>query len=281
MTSSEPDTQTNVNASFSTTSSTTNASETSANENTQVENSKQTPTDSTVSNNMLATTASQGSLEENNDLALASDANADTTSASDASQATSAGGASPATSSATTFLTNDTQTTHEVTVSDWSQLVSAMSNTNYEQINISGTLTATGNGDIGSVGHTVTINGTDNASIDFGSNILTATGGSWNVTLANLNVVTGNASGVLDLSKTTGENTVTFDNVNWYFTLWWGGNTTVVITGNMTSTVANAGKNNEANIHDATSVTVANGASFTIDRSSIGDGINFQMVLLL
>ena len=55
----------------------------------------------------------------------------------------------------------------------------------------------------------------------------------------------------------------------------------VVITGNMTSTVANAGKNNEANIHDATSVTVANGASFTIDRSSIGDGINFQMVLLL
>ncbi|MCR1902331.1 mucin-binding protein, partial [Ligilactobacillus apodemi] len=281
-------TQANANASSSSTTSSTDSASASStseavNENTQVENSKQAPTESnsTVSNNNNSAATSETASQASDAQSTASDAVASAaTSVADSvasSEAETTASASATPTSAVAMLSaSDTQTTHEVTVSDWAQLVSAMSNSNYQQINVEGTLTATGDGNIGSVGHTVTISGSDNAGINFGSNILTATGGSWNITFANLNVVTGNASGVVDLSKTTGENTVTFDNVTASGTSLYGGggNTAVVISGDTTSTVDNAGENNEANIHDASSVTVAKGASFTINRSSIGDGIN-------
>ena len=271
---------TSTQASTSTT-STNDAQDSSADEinqtNTQVENNKQEATtanqaesnnDSVLSNNNVANSAESQAKANEETAATPQDtagfrrANVDT--------------------SARALAANTDNTIADV--SSWQELISAMGNSNYQTINVNGAITASSNGNIGSNGHNVTVKG-NNGSINFGNNTLVANGGAWNITFEGLNITTGNAKGVIDLSATSGNNTVTFKDVTQSGTSLYGGggNTDVVIDGTTTSTVdnASAGKANtynatsrEANIHDAKSVTVANGANFTLNRSSIGDGIN-------
>ncbi|WOY89711.1 MucBP domain-containing protein [Ligilactobacillus murinus] len=196
-----------------------------------------------------------------------------------------------------------------VTVTSWSQLVSALRNSNNSLINVNGTLTATSTEDIGYSGHKVTVKGQNGAGINFGTNLLTTTGSGWDLTFDNLRIMTDSGRGVIDTG--TGSNKITFKDVTHTGNSLFGGattgtgnkattsgiNTDIVIDGTTTSTVNSApfktafanGKkqygvtiNNKgvveesgaANIHDAKSVTVADGASFTLNRSSIGDGID-------
>lgn len=112
-------------------------------------------------------------------------------------------------------------------------------------------------------------------------------------------MASANSKGPVDLSKTSGPNTVTFDNVTSVGSSLYGGggNTNVVIKGNTTSTVSdsyqsgngqtqyvqrNVGqagrsdKRRESNIHDAKAVIVSEGASLTLNRSSQGDAITLE-----
>ncbi len=202
-----------------------------------------------------------------------------------------------------------TPTTDEgVTVTSWSQLVSALRNSNNSLINVNGTLTATSTEDIGYSGHKVTVKGQNGAGINFGTNLLTTTGSGWDLTFDNLRIITGSGRGVIDTGQ--GNNTITFKDVTHTGNSLFGGaradtannalisgaNTTIKIEGNTTSTVntapfvqayGNSGRqygvtiqNNgtilesgTANIHDAKAVIIADGANFTLNRSSIGDGI--------
>ena len=68
---------------------------------------------------------------------------------------------------------------------------------------------------INSQGRNVVIQGrNDQASLDLLSNSLRFTGSSaWNLVFKNLQLATGNSKGAVDLSSTTGANTVTFENV--------------------------------------------------------------------
>ncbi|MCI5941041.1 MAG: hypothetical protein MRZ40_00465 [Ligilactobacillus animalis] len=196
-----------------------------------------------------------------------------------------------------------------VTVTSWSQLVSALRNSKNSLINVNGTLTATSTEDIGYSGHKVTVKGQNGAGINFGTNLLTTTGSGWDLTFDNLRIMTGSGRGVIDTG--TGSNKITFKDVTHTGNSLFGGattgignkattsgiNTDIVIDGTTTSIVNSApfktafanGKkqygvtiNNKgvveesgaANIHNAKSVTVADGASFTLNRSSIGDGID-------
>ena len=139
----------------------------------------------------------------------------------------------------------------------------------------------------------------ENARLELLSHTLELTGASWELNLKNLKIATANSKGPIDLSRTSGSNTVTFENVTSVGSSLYGGggNTHVVIKGNTTSTVSdsyqaangqtqhvqrNVGaagrsdKRRESNIHDAKSVTVAEGASLTLNRSSQGDAITLE-----
>ncbi|MEZ7646797.1 YSIRK-type signal peptide-containing protein, partial [Streptococcus parasanguinis] len=115
-------------------------------------------------------------------------------------------------------------------VSNWNGFVSALNDNSIQNITISGNVVATGdngntdNGRVNSVDRTVAINSqgrnvviqgrNDQASLDLLSNSLKFTGSSaWNLVFKNLQLATGNSKGAVDLSSTTGANTVTFENV--------------------------------------------------------------------
>ncbi|MEZ7601032.1 pectate lyase-like adhesive domain-containing protein, partial [Streptococcus sp. 27098_8_69] len=200
-------------------------------------------------------------------------------------------------------------------VSNWSEFVSALEDENVSDITVNGDIVAQGdngntdNGRSGSVDRKTTINAPsrpvtiqgkdDNARLDLLSHTLELTGASWELNLKNLKIASANSRGPIELSRTSGSNTVTFENVTSEGSSLYGGggNTNVVIKGNTTSTVSDsyqaangqtqyvqrnvgqAGKSDkrrESNIHDAKSVTVAEGASLTLNRSSQGDAITLE-----
>ncbi|OFJ96583.1 signal protein, partial [Streptococcus sp. HMSC071D03] len=200
-------------------------------------------------------------------------------------------------------------------VSNWSEFVSALKDENVSDITVNGDIVAQGdngntdNGRSGSVDRKTTINAPsrpvtiqgkdDNARLDLLSHTLELTGASWELNLKNLKIASANSRGPIELSRTSGSNTVTFENVTSEGSSLYGGggNTNVVIKGNTTSTVSDsyqaangqtqyvqrnvgqAGKSDkrrESNIHDAKSVTVAEGASLTLNRSSQGDAITLE-----
>ena len=200
-------------------------------------------------------------------------------------------------------------------VSNWSEFVSALEDGNVSEITVNGDVVAQGdngntdNGRSGSVdrrttihaqSRPVTIQGKDgNARLDLLSHTLELTGASWELNLKNLKIATANSKGPIDLSSTSGSNTVTFENVTSVGSSLYGGggNTHVVIKGTTTSTVSdsyqaangqtqhvqrNVGaaghsdQRRESNIHSAKSVTVAEGASLTLNRSSQGDAITLE-----
>lgn len=199
-------------------------------------------------------------------------------------------------------------------VSNWSGFVSALQDSNVQNITISGNIIASGdngnsdNGRTGSVDRSInissraralTIQGRNQlASLDLLSNTLKLTGDAWSLAFKNLQLATANSKGVVDLTETSGQNTITFENVTTKGTLYGGGgNTDVVVKGVTSSTVSdsylsingqtqyvqrNVGaaghsqQRREANIHDAKSVTVAQGANLTLNRSSQGDAINLS-----
>ncbi|WP_162253194.1 pectate lyase-like adhesive domain-containing protein, partial [Ligilactobacillus apodemi] len=286
----EPSSETNENSSSAgtqaseaaTSEATTNFENATSEANNNINNAENTTSLATASANEAATSQASSTTAPTS---TPSNEALTTNSVAPADETTQSFGESALTALAADTPVAVAETTNETTVSSWADLVSAMANSNYNIINVNGALTATSNNSIGSNGHTVTVKGADGASINFGNYSLTATGGSWNVTFDNLTVTTGVGTGVIDLNATTGTNTVTFKDVTATGTsLYGGGGTTnVIIDGTTTSTVDNAstGKANtysatsrEANIHSANSVTIADGATFTLNRSSIGDGIN-------
>ncbi|WP_373114211.1 pectate lyase-like adhesive domain-containing protein, partial [Streptococcus sp. oral taxon 431] len=200
-------------------------------------------------------------------------------------------------------------------VSNWSEFVSALEDGNVNEITVNGDVVAQGdNGNtdgrnpgsvdrrttISAPSRPVTIQGkNENARLELLSHTLELTGASWELNLKNLKIATANSKGPIDLSRTSGSNTVTFENVTSVGSSLYGGggNTNVVIKGNTTSTVSdsyqaangqtqyvqrNVGavgrsdQRRESNIHDAKSVTVAEGASLTLNRSSQGDAITLE-----
>ena len=200
-------------------------------------------------------------------------------------------------------------------VSSWSEFVAALQDSSIKEITVKGNIVAAGdngntdNGRSGSVDRKITINTqarpltikgeNQNASLDLLSNTLELTGAAWELNFKNLKLASANSKGPVDLSKTSGPNTVTFDNVTSVGSSLYGGggNTNVVIKGNTTSTVSdsyqsgngqtqfvqrNVGqagrsdKRRESNIHDAKAVIVSEGASLTLNRSSQGDAITLE-----
>ena len=141
-------------------------------------------------------------------------------------------------------------------VSNWNGFVSALNDNSIQNITISGNVVATGdngntdNGRVNSVDRTVAINSqgrnvviqgrNDQASLDLLSNSLKFTGSSaWNLVFKNLQLATGNSKGAVDLSSTTGANTVTFENVKSQgSSLYGGGGNTDVIVKGETSSIA-------------------------------------------
>ena len=200
-------------------------------------------------------------------------------------------------------------------VSSWSEFVAALQDSSIKEITVKGNIVAAGdngntdNGRSGSVDRKITINTqarpltikgeNQNASLDLLSNTLELTGAAWELNFKKLKLASANSKGPVDLSKTSGPNTVTFDNVTSVGSSLYGGggNTNVVIKGNTTSTVSdsyqsgngqtqyvqrNVGqagrsdKRRESNIHDAKAVIVSEGASLTLNRSSQGDAITLE-----
>ena len=200
-------------------------------------------------------------------------------------------------------------------VSSWSEFVAALQDSSIKEITVKGNIVAAGdngntdNGRSGSVDRKITINTqarpltikgeNQNASLDLLSNTLELTGAAWELNFKSLKLASANSKGPVDLSKTSGPNTVTFDNVTSVGSSLYGGggNTNVVIKGNTTSTVSdsyqsgngqtqfvqrNVGqagrsdKRRESNIHDAKAVIVSEGASLTLNRSSQGDAITLE-----
>ena len=200
-------------------------------------------------------------------------------------------------------------------VSNWSEFVSALEDENVSEITVNGDIVAQGdNGNtdsrnpgsvdrkttISAQSRAVTIQGkNDNARLELLSHTLELTGASWELNLKNLKIASANSRGPIELSRTSGSNKVTFENVTSEGSSLYGGggNTNVVIKGNTTSTVSDsyqaangqtqyvqrnvgqAGKSDkrrESNIHDAKSVTVAEGASLTLNRSSQGDASTLE-----
>ena len=200
-------------------------------------------------------------------------------------------------------------------VSNWSEFVSALEDGNVNEITVNGDVVAQGdNGNtdgrnpgsvdrrttISAPSRPVTIQGkNENARLELLSHTLELTGASWELNLKNLKIATANSKGPIDLSSTSGSNTVTFENVTSVGSSLYGGggNTHVVIKGTTTSTVSdsyqaangqtqhvqrNVGaaghsdQRRESNIHSAKSVTVAEGASLILSRSSQGDAITLE-----
>ena len=139
-------------------------------------------------------------------------------------------------------------------VSSWSEFVAALQDSSIKEITVKGNIVAAGdngntdNGRSGSVDRKITINTqarpltikgeNQNASLDLLSNTLELTGAAWELNFKNLKLASANSKGPVDLSKTSGPNTVTFDNVTSVGSSLYGGggNTNVVIKGNTTST---------------------------------------------
>ena len=143
-------------------------------------------------------------------------------------------------------------------VSNWSEFVSALEDGNVSEINVNGDVVAQGdNGNTdrpaaGSVDRRTTINApsrpvtiqgkNENARLELLSHTLELRGASWELNLKNLKIATANSKGPIDLSRTSGSNTVTFENVTSVGSSLYGGggNTHVVIKGNTTSTVSDS-----------------------------------------
>lgn len=178
-------------------------------------------------------------------------------------------------------------------VSNWSEFVSALEDENVSEITVNGDIVAQGdNGNtdsrnpgsvdrkttISAQSRAVTIQGKDdNARLELLSHTLELTGASWKLNLKNLKIASANSRGPIELSRTSGSNTVTFENVTSEGSSLYGGggNTNVVIKGTTTSTVSdsyqaangqtqhvqrNVGaaghsdQRRESNIHDAKSI---------------------------
>ena len=273
---------------------------------------KKSITDSTLSNNndlksteMQSTVADQAAADDANtadqtatekQATVTNQATVDNTvnTADQATQAVAEKTTTPASTAANTqaaapvatlraAATADTSTT--TTVNNWTGLINALNNPYYQTITVDGTINAMGTGTVEGNDRTVVIKGADqNASIDFGSTPLTVNG-TMQLAFENLILKTASANGAVTFNNSSNTSTVTFKDVTHSGASLYGGsgNAAVVIDGTTTSTVSTSSKptaktysanGNGANIWGAKSVTVANGANFTLNRSAIGDGIN-------
>ncbi len=261
-------TQTQASASTSTNDATTAiTSSTKEEQNTQVDNSKQ--------ENSVTNESTKESTLSNNDETKTAVSQVNEETASDKAQVVET---NPVFRAATTADDNSTS----ITVNNWMGLVNALNSSQYDTINVNGTITA-GSGSVYANRRNVVIKGTNNNSgINFGTNPLKVNG-NLNLTFDNLNLITSSANGAVTF---TGNNsTVTFKDVRHSGASLYGGSGKgdVVINGTTTSTVSTSSKptvntykanGNDANIWGAKSVTVKDGANFTLNRSAIGDGIN-------
>ncbi|MCR1891742.1 MucBP domain-containing protein, partial [Ligilactobacillus murinus] len=261
-------TQTQASASTSTNDATTAiTSSTKEEQNTQVDNSKQ--------ENSVTNESTKESTLSNNDETKTAVSQVNEAAAADKAQVVET---NPVFRAATTADDNSTS----ITVNNWMGLVNALNSSQYDTINVNGTITA-GSGSVYANRRNVVIKGTNNNSgINFGTNPLKVNG-NLNLTFDNLNLITSSANGAVTF---TGNNsTVTFKDVRHSGASLYGGsgNGDVVIDGATTSTVSTSSKptvntykanGNDANIWGAKSVTVKDGANFTLNRSAIGDGIN-------
>ncbi|AWZ38659.1 MucBP domain-containing protein [Ligilactobacillus murinus] len=261
-------TQTQASASTSTNDATTAiTSSTKEEQNTQVDNSKQ--------ENSVTNESTKESTLSNNDETKTAVSQVNEAAAVDKAQGVET---NPVFRAATTADDNSTS----ITVNNWMGLVNALNSSQYDTINVNGTITA-GSGSVYANRRNVVIKGTNNNSgINFGTNPLKVNG-NLNLTFDNLNLITSSANGAVTF---TGNNsTVTFKDVRHSGASLYGGsgNGDVVIDGATTSTVSTSSKptvntykanGNDANIWGAKSVTVKDGANFTLNRSAIGDGIN-------
>ena len=273
---------------------------------------KKSITDSTLSNNndlksteMQSTVADQAAADDANtadqtatekQATVTNQATVDNTvnTADQATQAAAEKTTTPASTAANTqaaapvatlraAATADTSTT--TTVNNWTGLINALNNPYYQTITVDGTINAMGTGTVEGNDRTVVIKGADqNASIDFGSTPLTVNG-TMQLAFENLILKTASANGAVTFNNSSNTSTVTFKDVTHSGASLYGGsgNAAVVIDGTTTSTVSTSSKptaktysanGNGANIWGAKSVTVADGANFTLNRSAIGDGIN-------
>ncbi|WP_270753826.1 mucin-binding protein [Leuconostoc lactis] len=273
---------------------------------------KKSITDSTLSNNndlksteMQSTVADQAAADDANtadqtatekQATVTNQATVDNTvnTADQATQAAAEKTTTPASTAANTqaaapvvtlraAATADTSTT--TTVNNWTGLINALNNPYYQTITVDGTINAMGTGTVEGNDRTVVIKGADqNASIDFGSTPLNVNG-TMQLAFENLILKTASANGAVTFNNSSNTSTVTFKDVTHSGASLYGGsgNAAVVIDGTTTSTVSTSSKptaktysanGNGANIWGAKSVTVADGANFTLNRSAIGDGIN-------
>ncbi len=272
---------------------------------------KKSITDSTLSNNndlksteMQSTVADQAADDANTADQTATEKQATVTNqatvdntvntADQATQAVAEKTTTPASTAANTqaavpvatlraAATADTSTT--TTVNNWTGLINALNNPYYQTITVDGTINAMGTGTVEGNDRTVVIKDADqNTSIDFGSTPLTVNG-TMQLTFENLILKTASANGAVTFNNSSNTSTVTFKDVTHSGASLYGGsgNAAVVIDGTTTSTVSTSSKptaktysanGNGANIWGAKSVTVADGANFTLNRSAIGDGIN-------
>ena len=261
-------TQTQASSSTSTNDATTAiTSSTKEEQNTQVDNSKQ--------ENSVTNESTKESTLSNNDETKTAVSQVNEETAADKAQVVET---NPVFRAATTADDNSTS----ITVNNWMGLVNALNSSQYDTINVNGTITA-GSGSVYANRRNVVIKGTNNNSgINFGTNPLKVNG-NLNLTFDNLNLITSSANGAVTF---TGNNsTVTFKDVRHSGASLYGGSGKgdVVIDGVTTSTVSTSSKptvntykanGNDANIWGAKSVTVKDGANFTLNRSAIGDGIN-------
>lgn len=245
----------------------------------------------TVANNLDKKSITDSTLSNNNDL---KSTEMQSTVADQATQAVAEKTTTPASTAANTqaaapvatlraAATADTSTT--TTVNNWTGLINALNNPYYQTITVDGTINAMGTGTVEGNDRTVVIKDADqNTSIDFGSTPLTVNG-TMQLTFENLILKTASANGVVTFNNSSNTSTVTFKDVTHSGASLYGGsgNAAVVIDGTTTSTVSTSIKptaktysanGNGANIWGAKSVTVADGANFTLNRSAIGDGIN-------
>ena len=268
---------TSTKSSTDDTSSAEGSSASKENENTQVDNNTQDNTD------VEKESTTESALSTNDEAKSAvSQVNTTNTVESNAQTEENKEATPVATFRAATVTENDSTST---TVNNWTGLINALNNSRYQTINVDGTINARGTGTVYGNDRSVVIKGADqNSGIDFGSTPLVANG-NWNLTFENLNLTTTSADGTVTFGNTYGTSTVTYKDVRHSGASLYGGsgNANVVIDGTTTSTVSSASKptvntykknGNDANIWGAKSVTVANGANFTLNRSAIGDGIN-------
>ncbi|WGN90531.1 mucin-binding protein [Ligilactobacillus faecis] len=268
---------TSTKSSTDDTSSAEGSSASKENENTQVDNNTQDNTDvekESTTESTLSTNDEAKSAVSQVNTANTVESNAQTEENKEATPV--------ATFRAATVTENDSTST---TVNNWTGLINALNNSRYQTINVDGTISARGTGTVYGNNRSVVIKGANqNSGINFGSTPLVANG-NWNLTFENLNLTTTSADGTVTFGNTYGTSTVTYKDVRHSGASLYGGsgNANVVIDGTTTSTVSSASKptvntykknGNDANIWGAKSVTVANGANFTLNRSAIGDGIN-------